>query len=133
MNTCTYITFSLQVYFLALCEADDVIYGIFENGSFKMTFDEAMRSLNKSTSANFLQLNHNQSLNQLIASSQQISSTSKQKCRDNMFVFSDLNHVKNGIMREVLVHQRQKLNYRNTTLYIDNTFGLQSQVSILFY
>ena len=128
MGRSIYIIFSLQVYFLALCEAEDVVYGIFENGSFKMAFDEAMRNLNKSTSANFLQLNHNQSLNQLIASSQQISSTSKQKSRDNMFVFSDLNHVKNGIMREVLVHHRQNLKYRNTTLYIDNAFGLQPQV-----
>ena len=118
------------MYFAVKCKADGAVYGISEKESFKASFDEAMINLSKNTSNTFLQLNPKQSLNQFIATGLRFISTFDESNQDDVFLFNDLTHMKNGIIREVLEFQSRDLTDRNKTVYLDNAFGFKSQVWI---
>ena len=121
----------LFMYFAVNCKADGAVYGIFEKESFKDSFDEATRNLNKITSSTFLQLDPQQSLNQFMATGLRFISTLDPSNQDDVYIFNDLTHMENGIIREVIEFQSRDLANRNKTIYLDNTLGFsKSQVCI---
>ena len=125
-----YVLLTLHLYYIVKCKAGDAVFGISENGSFKKSFDEAVRNLNISTPNNFLRMNHNQGLNHWIETGVRLISTLDTSNKDNMFYFSDVNDVENGIIEEIMEFQSRKLTNRNRKIYVDNGFSERSKVSI---
>ena len=115
----------------AECKAEDKVYGISENGSFKSVFDKAMKDLGRNDTGNFLQINAKQSLNQFIKSGLTFGSEMLQSGVGSVHLFTDLNNIKNEMVREVLEFKTKETLDGNVTIHLDNAFFPQIQVGIL--
>ena len=128
MDSIAYIVFTVQMYHaVVICKADNIIYGMSEKQSFKTSFDEAVRYLNNNSSSTFIQMNPNQGLKQIIETGLTFRSTLQQKSKDNVFLYTDLNTGKIGIIREVLEFQTTRLQSTNV-MYIDSTLDIHQEV-----
>ena len=125
MRTSIYIFLCLIV----TCKAGVAVYYISEDRPFKVSFDEAVRSLNIHTPNNFLRVNHNQGLNQWIETGLRLASTLNTTSKDDIFYFSDVSDLKSGIIKEIMEFQNRGIRNGIRTIYIDNGLGTQSKVS----
>ena len=133
MDGLMYIVLSMHMCLsVILCKADSYIYGISEKDSFKISFDEAVRHLNKNSSNTFIRINPLQGLKQITETGVTLSFALQQHSQDDVFLFTDLNNQQNGILREVLDFQSRNKTNKNITILLDNSFGSQSKVKILF-
>ena len=134
MDSFMYIAFLIQMYYsVVLCKAENAICGISESGSFKASFDEAVKHLSNISSDRFIQLNSNQSLKQILETGVTLTSALQQHSLGNVFLFTDLNNQLNGILREVVDFQSRNKASANITIQLDNPFSSQSKVKIISY
>ena len=127
------IAFTIQMYYsFEQCKADKVLYGISERDSFKISFEEAVRYLNNNSSSTFVQVNSSQGLKQIIETGVTLSSALQQHSQDDVILFTDLNNLQNGIIKEVLDFQNKNKTDPNTTIQLNNAFGSKAKVKVLF-
>ena len=133
MGSLMYIVLTIHMCFsVVLCKADNFIYGMSEKDSFKTSFDEAVRYLNNNSSSTFIPVNSNQGLKQIIETGLTLTSAMQQYSQDKVFLFTDLSNEQNGIIREIIDFQIGNKANANITIQLENLFGSQSKVKILF-
>ena len=130
LSTSIYVLVTLHLYYITKCKAGDAVYCISGDGPFKVSFDEAVKSLNIHTPNNFLRVNHNQGFNQWIETGLRLASTLNTTSKDDIFYFSDVSDLKSGIIKEIMEFQSRSIANRIRTIFIDNGFGTRSKVSI---
>lgn len=113
------------------CYVGSKIFGTAEKDKLRSPFDEAMAKLKSSQVDNFLKLQPGQSLNQFMDSGLKFGTDPQQMEDDNVFLFNDLDNVKNGMIREVLEFRSRHLAMKNITIYLDNSFSSSTQVRFL--
>ena len=125
-----YMAISIPMYCtIVVCKPDNYMYGISEKNSFKASFDEAFRYLNNNLANTFIRMNPNQGLEQAIETGLTFTSSLQQRSSNNLFLFTDLNKVTTGIIKEVLEFQTTR--FQNAKImHIDSTLDLHEKVRV---
>lgn len=113
---------------LCQCNAADRVLGISEKGFFKAVFDNVMADSGVIIEKRIYHIDLNESLYQFIENGLKFGTELSAVENDNVFLFNDLNNIKNGMIQEVLQFKSRNNFKGNITIYLDNTSSSQMQV-----